>query len=277
MAKFVMDYNKARAHYSRTRWDAVDEYSPAYIISTENLLESIGLFRGAMDDVLTVAGSGDQALLYAARGAKHVDTFDLSFCAKAIQDIKTAAVQKMSRYQYVQLLDDLHWDQRHSHNILGVHGMNDVMKLMPSDTSAFVSNLADCRILSRGECPPSKWPQHLPTEDEYMKMYKKVTRPFNFIWTDIADVHMYLTQSYDVINTSNVFDWVYNQDSVAPMLVRLFEYLKVGGYIQAVSFNAGVEPKASFMRAADALGGRAVMDFSDKMRLEEVMILRKVR
>ncbi len=277
MAQFTMDYDAARRHYSRARWDAVDEYSPAYIISTENLSESIGMFRGAMDDVLTVAGSGDQALLYTARGAKHVDTFDLSFCAKAIQDIKTAAVQKMSRYQYVQLLDDLYWDQRHSHNILGVHGMNDVMKLMPSDTSAFVANLADCRILSRGGYVPSKGEKQLPTDAEYTLVQKHVKQPFNFIWADIADVHTHLTRQYDVINTSNVFEWVYDQNLVVPIVLHLFEYLKVGGYIQVVCFNLNSSLEDKIVEAASRLKGCGVFDVSRRLPLEDVIILRKVR
>ena len=84
-------------------------YSHAYVVSNEDLRYTTALTRDMGRKVLTVAGSGDQPLFYKLNGANHIDTFDVSFCAKAIMDIKTAAIRAGMGYDsYKQMLRNFH-------------------------------------------------------------------------------------------------------------------------------------------------------------------------
>ena len=60
---------------------------PAYTISNENQRWATQVVPN-VKKVLTVAGSGDQALFYKLSGATIIDTFDITCNARAIQDIK---------------------------------------------------------------------------------------------------------------------------------------------------------------------------------------------
>ena len=76
----------------------------AYIISNENQRWATRVVPN-IKRVLTVTGSGDQALFYKLAGAKIVDTFDITPNAGVIQDIKYNAVKHLDRDEYTRLLE----------------------------------------------------------------------------------------------------------------------------------------------------------------------------
>ena len=81
---------------------------PAYVISNENQRWATSAIPNAKS-VLTVTGSGDQALFYKLSGATIVDTFDVSHNAGLIQDIKFCAIKHIKHpSKYVDLLNALH-------------------------------------------------------------------------------------------------------------------------------------------------------------------------
>ena len=80
-------------------------FSPTYTVSNEYLSEAMEILKPRGKSVLTVAVSGDQAFFYKINGASHVDTFDISYCAQVMMNVKTAAVQTLdyTGYQEVYL------------------------------------------------------------------------------------------------------------------------------------------------------------------------------
>ena len=82
-------------------------FSPAYTVSNEHLSEAMAVLKPKGKSVLTVAASGDQAFYYKIYGASHVDTFDISYCAKIIMNVKTAAVQNLNYSRYKGFLDSI--------------------------------------------------------------------------------------------------------------------------------------------------------------------------
>ena len=81
--------------------------APAYTISNENQRWATSVVPN-VKSVLTVAGSGDQALFYKLSGVENIDTFDVNINAGIIQDIKCAAIKDLSRDEYIDLLTRLY-------------------------------------------------------------------------------------------------------------------------------------------------------------------------
>lgn len=273
MAQFVMDYDAARAQYGRTHWDRATEFGPAFLITNESLSESLKMYPVCLDDVLTVAASGDQAMYYAMMGAKRIDTFDQTFAAKAVMDVKTSVIHQMQRWQYVEFLNELFREQRAGKNLLSVNGMGRVMSQIPKDSAEFISKLADCRIFGRGY-PPLVGRGYIPKADEYAVMQEKVRGPYNFIWSDITDLHTKLTKKYDVINVSNILEWIDVKDAV-PTIKNLYPFLKPNGYIFAIAYEGEGTTRVLVNEAMREIKG-ARLDFSYKLR-EGVVILRRAR
>ncbi len=236
--KFEIDYDLARQTYPYTEYYSLacvaGLFNPAYVHTNEDLSNGVTKFGNNDGAVLTVAASGDQALMYAINGACHVDTFDVTFCAKAIMDIKTTAVQKYSYQRYRKLLKDLHDVKYKSMGIMDVRGMKNIARDMPTDTGEFVRRMSDCNIFSM-----TGGADTLVQEQQWSRIRDVVRGPFNFIWSDIADLHKHLDMKYDVINVSNIFEWMMlgYAKQIVPTLRSLFDYLNPGGYIVGTCFN----------------------------------------
>lgn len=201
------------------------EFLSAYTITNENWRWARAQTAGAQD-VLTVAGSGDQALTYKLTGAKNVDTYDITKCAHMIQDIKTTALQMMPRDQYTQLMRELHY----AHKPIGLVSLSHVMKNMPAATVAEMHANADKVDFGAG-CPIDSYPKNQFTDAEYTKLKTLVTKPFNFINSDIANLHTKLTTEYDLIDISNIFDYGMDGTTQANILGSLIKHLRIGGRI----------------------------------------------
>ncbi|MBP5364176.1 MAG: DUF3419 family protein [Alphaproteobacteria bacterium] len=199
-------------------------FSPAYITSNENLKREVSLTPNA-HDVLTIAGSGDQALYYKMAGATHVDTFDISYCARVIQDIKTTAIHQMSYMEYFVLLETLHT----SYNVAKIPLISQMSPYLPQDTLNFINDMNGYPMFSRGINPFFSPCLH-PTRAEYKKMQLCVPAQFNFIWSDVLSLHTKLSSQYDVINLSNIFSYFENEQ-ITQTIESLKPFLKVSGYI----------------------------------------------
>ncbi len=277
---FVVDYNLARRCYPCGEFYAktldANRIRPAFLVTNEYLNRTIGAFGGVARDVLTVAASGDQPLLYAAHGARHVDTFDVTFCARAIMDLKTTAISMLDYDRYIKMISDLLYVQRTRQNILIPDNVARVVSEMPGTTREFILRMSGANIFASGLYRSSEKYSFQPTATQYQQMQNKVRWPFNFIWTDIVDLHMYLDSKYDVINISNIFEWI-PAANVMPVLRNLFEYVRPGGYILATVFSTYNDYVENAFDSVVAIMGRdARVDYATTMR-EHVIMLRRLR
>ncbi len=232
---YKIDYDAARGFYPNGifKTDILqNKYGPAFLTSNELLRESIPRYGNiAGGDVLTVAASGDQPMMYAALGAKRVDTFDMTFSAKAVMDMKTAAMGQMDYNEYTQFIRNVAVTQpRHMPpiDLMSVDGMVQVVEKMPADSAEFLRQMRGCNIFSSGANRLA-----FPTEDEFTKMKQAVKEPFNFIWADIANLCTQVNQKYDIINISNILEWVDRGPWCCNILSRLYLCLKPNGYVLA--------------------------------------------
>ncbi|MDR0741283.1 MAG: DUF3419 family protein [Rickettsiales bacterium] len=233
MTKRKIDFNKAKARvfadipeiFMTKRFS---EYSPAYVVTNEDLrlVTKIQDLKGT--NVLTAAGSGDHPIFYRIAGAENVDTFDISFCAKVIMDIKTAAIPILKHPQYIDLLYNLHNSKKTS----DVPHFFEVSKNMPNDTKQFFEKMEGYKIFSNG-FHPSDYKQFLPTDEEYSIMSQLVKHPFAFIWSDIRRLHENLNSTYDAMNLSNIFESLNDEKTITEVLENLKQHLSSSGIIVA--------------------------------------------
>lgn len=212
---------------------ALPQYAAAYPITNEPIEQWISLTPAKNPRVLTVAASGDQPLMYAAAGAAHVDTFDITVNACAMMDFKTTALQSMNYEQYINTIKL--FEER-----LGRLTQNDIKRIsavvrqMPDRTRDLMTKIIKKPMYALryvyGEPP---FPDNA---DLYSQIRRNVHAPFNFIWSDLINVTNYIHDKYDIINLSNIFDfyvWYQNksQMTVCKTIYKLWPYLNKGGYI----------------------------------------------
>lgn len=277
-----MNLNDAQAAYplnvrdGRENFGGFSFYSPAYVISNENLHWITGLTKNMGRRVLTTTGSGDQPMFYSLNGATHVDTFDISFCAKVIMDIKTAALKTLPRDEYIALLGALH----KTADAQSIPAMREIMHQIPENSAKFIRDMRGCKIFTSG-WGPDMYKSHLPTDAEYAQMRDTINAPFKFIWTDLNDLHAHLTSEYDVINLSNIFEHC-NASQIPKILVSLRNYIRPGGYIIAQSGSLGIHHKRkAYIAASEKFKRWAKMGLAKEnprmANSEEIVILQRTR
>lgn len=203
---------------------AFSKYSPAFVMSNEPLRFETAITPNAQN-VLTVAASGDQALFYKLSGAKHIDTFDISYCARVIQDIKTAVISELPYTEYEPLLNDLF----RTTNALNIKQIKAISHKIPSPCIEFMRAMIGHNIFNYGTAPIFLR-TNLPTKKEYAFIRSQVNKPFNFIWTDILDLHTKLNKQYDVINLSNISDYM-TPTMVIRIIKNLEPFLSINGSV----------------------------------------------
>lgn len=218
------DIVQARSEYNFTtgqHWGAnFAKFSPAYAKTNEDIREIFWALQPKPgQSVLTVAGSGDQVLHYAMAGASHIDTFDITFNAKMMMDIKTAAIQKLNRADYTKFINSV----SHTRNIADMPECGRFIDSMPADTRDYIQQMRGAHLVRGG------FYTEMLYNDEYAKLQKIIKGPFNFIWTDLSDLSRHLKMEYDQIYLSNILQYRARPEYVTPLVLDLARFLKPGG------------------------------------------------
>jgi hypothetical protein len=231
----MIDIKQARSQYDLKtgQFNGADcgvfaKYSPAYVVSNENLSLAMAEMRPQGKSVLTVAGSGDQPIFFKLYGATYVDTFDLSYCAKAIMDIKTAAIQKVSYQQYLSFLYQLF---KSSHKIQDLSVCSECLDLCPEKTQQFIYGMAGCKICRDG------YTENIPSKDEYEILQQRLKQPFNFIWSDLQYLPQCLNKTYDQIYLSNILQYNCDFSFMRGLVTDLLKFVNPGGEIMLCASN----------------------------------------
>lgn len=201
-------------------------YAPAYIVSNEDLRRSMKYMPEKRDNVLTVAASGDHPIFCKLSGAKNVQTFDITYNAKVITDIKCAALQELDLPEYWQLLKDL-WRNRDLASV--PHMKNKIMPHLEQVTQDYICGMRGYPLFANG-LGPNSYLQYAPTPTEYVKLHEVVKGHFDFKWANITELHSDLTKEYDFIHLSNIFDYLTYKDMIA-VLYTMQKHTAKGGRI----------------------------------------------
>lgn len=221
MIYFVLYYIKTKG----SEMEFQPESLPAYVISNENQRWATSAVSG-IKRVLTVAGSGDQAIFYKLAGAKIVDTFDITRNAGAIQDIKYAAIKNLGLTEYKTMLSRLYMNM----NIMDVPQIRYLNRFLDDNTRQTIKQNSTKNMFSAG-LGINEYPENIPTDAEYKKLKAILNKPFNFISCDLSQLSAKISGHYDLINLSNIFDYCYDAGTQAKILSDLSEHLRIGGHI----------------------------------------------
>ena len=219
------DIAQARSEYDFTtgqhRGANFAQFSPAYASTNEDIREIMtwSMRPKPGQSVLTVAGSGDQALHYAMAGASHIDTFDITFNAKMMMDIKTTAIQKLNFKDFRRLICMAGYEDCFA-DILQYQQIEDAL---PADIKQYVRDMRGAQLIRRGMGFDGVY------NDEFEKLRKIIKGPFNFIWTDLKDLSRHLKIEYDQIYLSNILQYHARSEYVTPLVLDLTRFLKPGG------------------------------------------------
>lgn len=243
MKELIPNINEARK-----RNYCFSEYSSTYITTNEDLRTSMKYMPEKCNRALTVAASGDHPLFCSLYGAKHVDTFDISYNAKCIMDIKIAAIGKFKRSDYVVLLENLY---RHK-DITCVPNINKISNKLSPIEYEYMCSMAGLKLFDYGGWGGEDNPR-FPNKQEYQKLRKLVKKPYEFYWTDLANLSTCLVEKYDCIHLSNIFDYIRDRGFQITILERLLKHVNVGGriLIQHMIFDSWTDEHFSKVSAGN--------------------------
>lgn len=205
---------------------AFSSYSPAYMSSNEQLQSIMQMLKPAGKTALAIAGSGDAPLFLGAYGARHIDTFDISYNARVVMDIKTYMLKNnFCFYDYVHILRDI----QTAPDVLNCASRDVVVRAVTCETLKYLRGMRGCRIFmhtSNGEIAC------FPDSTEFSAMKQNVRGRYNFIWSDLFDLSGRITdKKYDIIYLSNVLQYVNAVSDVVAVLNDMRPHLNAGGVI----------------------------------------------
>lgn len=202
-----------------------DPYSPAYPTTNEDWRFAMQKLQPQNKSVLTVAGSGDQAIAFAISGAKDIDTFDKTVFANVIMQMKFSAIPTLDYTQYKDFVNGIA-DAKSVHDI---PSYDKIAPKCPSNIIITTKQMNGCKIFHNG-CGVCH--EYMPTESEYNIAQQVIsTKQVNFIWTNLQDLHTHLDKSYDIIYLSNIFEDFYQGSKITAALNNLRPFLNINGQI----------------------------------------------
>lgn len=252
--EYVPTWQKiARAHRDIKISDAecnlnnFGQYSPAYATTNEDWRFAMSELNPVGKSVLTVTASGDQPIAFAISGATKIDTFDTSYFARVIMDLKTSAIQTLDHGQYNQFVREL----RDTKSVRDIRGYDKIATVCPKQTIVAARQMAGCKIFNAGTGTCS---EYMPTDQEYNIAKQKITGPMNFIWSDLQNLCRELNQEYDIIYLSNIFEYFTSKKKISSVLHSLYPFIKNGGEIMLYTSWVQTGISESIDAAARACG-----------------------
>lgn len=200
-------------------------YSPAYPTTNEDWRFAMQELQPANKSVLTVAGSGDQAIAFAISGAKDIDAFDKTVFANVIMKMKFSAIPTLDYIQYQDFVNGI----ANAKSVHDIPSFDKIAPKCPRDIITTTKQMRGCKIFHNG-CGVRH--EYMPTESEYNIAQQVIgTKPVKFIWTDLQELHNYLSKSYDIIYLSNIFEDFYQGNKITAVINNLQPFLNMNGQI----------------------------------------------
>ncbi len=256
------DFMRTRNHYT----SVYHAYDKVYTFTTENqkgyMTDSLG------EDVLSVAGSGDQYLNLALLGARSIDSFDINKFALYHLKIKKAALMTLSKEEFY---DFLGCDAKKYYEKIRRHLDYDSLSFWNYYMKNYVTGgfhrsylFLACYLSSRVFIN-----NIYLMNDNYLSLQKKLLSHSNerCYHSDIYDLPNRLDKEYDSIYLSNIFDYQKDKMKYMDLVSTLYQnHLKKNGKIY-YSYSYGkhlnsldILPNSSEIEIENAKG---ILDYRD--------------
>ncbi len=219
-------------------------YSPAYPTTNEDWRFAMQKLQPQNKSILTVAGSGDQAIAFAISGAKDIDTFDKTVFANIIMQMKFSAIPTLDYTQYKDFVNGI----VNAKSVRDIPSFDKIAPKCPRDIITTTKQMHGCKIFHNG-CGVRH--EYMPTESEYNIAQQVIsTKQVNFIWTDLQDLHTHLDKSYDIIYLSNIFEDFYQGSKITATLNNLRPFLNINGQIMLYTSWVHTQTSENIVAAA---------------------------
>ena len=123
-----------------------------------------------------------------------------------------------------------------------IPNIQNILSEIPNDSLTFIQQMKNYLIFANG-LNPCEYKNFILTKKEFEQMRSRTSTPFNFIWTDIDNLHLHLTKKYNVINLSNIIEYMTDKDKIYQTLINLRKHLKPSGCIIVQTGLLGVHKK----------------------------------
>lgn len=231
--------------------NAFGPFSRIYSMTTENILEFINSVDCQGKNVLTVTGSGDQAMNVILNGAKNITCFDINPITFCHLELKKEAIKALSLEEFIRFFN---LDKRaNDYSFLDKNLFEKVAKNLDSITldvfNYLYSSFDDTNDLYKNiyyrfdyDYEHLKNMSNYLTKDNYNKLSNILNNGeynINYIESDFMDLHNLLNgKKYDLILLSNIsdyIDWMYINrplDNYYNDIIKLTDNLNPNGIMQ---------------------------------------------
>lgn len=212
------------------------EYSFIYRNTNENIQGYLNQLSIKGKDVLTVASSGDHALLSLLNGANSVETYDINHFAKYYQELKISGYQVLSYDDFVSFF---YTDKGFTYDIFEkITNLNDEVKDFWQYLFDYHDDyeIIDSQLFSNYEHSYETLKKFHPFLDRNYFTNNKTINNLTFYQCDALKLPTILKKKYDVIMLSsipNFIDDFANLENFNHYLENLSNFLNNDGYIIA--------------------------------------------
>lgn len=222
--------------------DVADFY--LYDFTNEVLKEYFPYLNVENKRVLTVVGSGDQALNLIFLGASEVDTFDINPKAKEYMLLKACAILELNYQEFIKYMVSK------DKSIIDYENFyKRIRDYLPEETKNYwdfhYQNKSE--IYQRTDFSQFHFANNFyATEEGYHKLQKKLNlSKIHFISSNLMNLHLNLEKSskYQAIICSNISTYLPFSDQVlcSHLKKNLFPFLELSGIIQyAYYYSSGI-------------------------------------
>ena len=185
-----------------------------FLFSNENVAGYLDKFDLTDKSVLTVAASGDHAFECYARGAKHVDTFDINYRQKPIMELKNHMIKNIPYEDFV----DFFFTRSRFFDIKIIEPI--MSQFSPSlqmflDLYYSMGNAGRKLFAYHGELGFMAHydNKYYSNEEKYNLLATKLPKNISFSHIDISGITTKFAKKYDFIILSNIFDFQHSEIS----------------------------------------------------------------
>lgn len=212
-------------HKLETRHHAFNTVGQGFLVTNENVagyVEHMGQdLNGAR--VLSVCSSGDHAFTFYGAGAKHVDTFDVNYTQKMIYELKNTMIRKLPYYEFMAFF----YGKNNFFNRKIItpiwNEFSDSLKLYME--VFYSTNVATARrMFVYGRAINNPGVPYINSKNQYDLIRAKLPARISFMHNDLETLPQQLTEKYDLVVLSNIFDYMYlDAPSTQAALMKFYD------------------------------------------------------
>ena len=243
MQQLAVDTEKAIEMIKNKQGDPIfSEHSLVYNFATENITGFVGTLEPKDKQVLSAAGSLDQALNFLLHGAKDVTLFDINKLTYYYGELKKTAITYLPYNEF--MLFFVKNEKRFNNDIykrfnmflsVDVKRFWDILFLLFSGSEIY-DNLLITRAVHSSRLESIN---PYTRKDKYLELQEKLFGlKFRYLHGNIVDLE--LDKNYDLMYLSNIFDYL-KPEEIESLKKSLMKKLNPNGVIATYEYLASDE------------------------------------